>query len=232
MTNDPRCCDSGTCTVDTAGRCWCGKHWDGEWMCNPGPAVHPSPDPESDDGSKAPTQDKVINRVGATDHLLALWSTPATRPARRTDLGRRCLALGLGFAALSALILPLPASAAEVGDADARAVKTVIEAQLASLTSGNAERAFSYASAAIRLQFGDAAKFMSMVQTRYPMLLQRAATSYFVPELADGAVLQKLQLRDRAGRLWLVTYQLQQQPDAAWRVNGCAVRPADDNSSI
>ena len=149
-----------------------------------------------------------------------------------TLLGRRGLSLGLGFAALWALILPLPASAAEVGDADARAVKTVIEAQLASLTSGNAERAFSYASAAIRLQFGDAAKFMSMVQTSYPMLLQRAATSYFVPELADGAVLQKLQLRDRAGRLWLVTYQLLQQPDAAWRVNGCAVRPADDKASI
>ena len=232
MTLDPRCCGSGTCIVDTAGRCWCGQQWDGERMCNPGPAVHPSPDPESADGSKAPTQDKVINRVGATDHLLALWSTPATRPGRRTGLGRRCLSLGLGFAALWALILPLPASAAEVGDADARAVKTVIEAQLASLTSGNAERAFSYASAAIRLQFGDAAKFMSMVQTSYPMLLQRAATSYFVPELADGAVLQKLQLRDRAGRLWLVTYQLQQQPDAAWRVNGCAVRPADDKASI
>ncbi len=35
MTNDPRCCGSGTCIVDTAGRCWCGQQWDGEKMCEP-----------------------------------------------------------------------------------------------------------------------------------------------------------------------------------------------------
>ena len=34
MTIDPRCCGSGTCIVDAAGRCWCGQQWDGEKMCN------------------------------------------------------------------------------------------------------------------------------------------------------------------------------------------------------
>ena len=33
MTNDPRCCGSGTCIVDPAGRCWCGQQWDGQKMC-------------------------------------------------------------------------------------------------------------------------------------------------------------------------------------------------------
>ena len=37
MSNDPRCCGSGTCIVDAAGRCWCGQQWDGEKMCNPAP---------------------------------------------------------------------------------------------------------------------------------------------------------------------------------------------------
>jgi hypothetical protein len=35
MTEDSRCCGSGTCIIDTAGRCWCGQQWDGEKM---GPA--------------------------------------------------------------------------------------------------------------------------------------------------------------------------------------------------
>jgi len=38
MTIDPRCCGSGTCIVDPAGRCWCGQQWDGEKMCDASPA--------------------------------------------------------------------------------------------------------------------------------------------------------------------------------------------------
>lgn len=35
MTDDPRCCGSGTCIIDPAGRCWCGQQWDGEKLCFP-----------------------------------------------------------------------------------------------------------------------------------------------------------------------------------------------------
>jgi hypothetical protein len=35
MTEDPRCCGSGTCIIDTEGRCWCGQQWDGEKMAAP-----------------------------------------------------------------------------------------------------------------------------------------------------------------------------------------------------
>jgi hypothetical protein len=33
MNDDPRCCGSGTCIIDTEGRCWCGQQWDGQKMC-------------------------------------------------------------------------------------------------------------------------------------------------------------------------------------------------------
>ncbi len=36
MTEDPRCCGSGTCIIDDEGRCWCGQQWDGQQMCSPG----------------------------------------------------------------------------------------------------------------------------------------------------------------------------------------------------
>lgn len=35
MTEDPRCCGSGTCIIDAEGRCWCGQQWDGHKMCMP-----------------------------------------------------------------------------------------------------------------------------------------------------------------------------------------------------
>jgi hypothetical protein len=35
MNEDPRCCGTGTCIIDPAGRCWCGQVWDGEKMAMP-----------------------------------------------------------------------------------------------------------------------------------------------------------------------------------------------------
>lgn len=32
MTDDIRCCGTGTCIIDPEGRCWCGQVWDGEKM--------------------------------------------------------------------------------------------------------------------------------------------------------------------------------------------------------
>jgi hypothetical protein len=35
MSEDARCCGSGTCIIDADGRCWCGQQWDGEKMAAP-----------------------------------------------------------------------------------------------------------------------------------------------------------------------------------------------------
>jgi hypothetical protein len=35
MTDDPRCCGTGTCIINEEGLCWCGQKWDGEKMCFP-----------------------------------------------------------------------------------------------------------------------------------------------------------------------------------------------------
>jgi hypothetical protein len=34
VTEDPRCCGTGTCLINAAGECWCGQRWDGEKMCH------------------------------------------------------------------------------------------------------------------------------------------------------------------------------------------------------
>lgn len=35
MSEDPRCCGTGTCIISADGMCWCGQQWDGEKMCFP-----------------------------------------------------------------------------------------------------------------------------------------------------------------------------------------------------
>jgi hypothetical protein len=126
---------------------------------------------------------------------------------------------------LLALLGPVIAGAATLTESDARAVRAVIQAQLDAFAADDAERAYAFASPAIRSQFTDAATFMAMVRSGYPMVIQPTSVSFFQPEWADGAVLQKVQLRDRAGRPWLATYQLEQQAGAGWRINGCVVAP-------
>lgn len=42
MSEDPRCCGTGTCLIDAEGRCWCGQQWDGEKMCFESTADTPS----------------------------------------------------------------------------------------------------------------------------------------------------------------------------------------------
>ena len=37
MSEDLRCCGTGTCIINAEGECWCGQRWDGERMCFPKP---------------------------------------------------------------------------------------------------------------------------------------------------------------------------------------------------
>ncbi len=134
---------------------------------------------------------------------------------------RRALLVGTVLAGMLAL-----AGAAEpVADADARAIRRLVEAQLHAMATGDARLAFSYASPDIHRQFGTAENFMAMVRQGYPMVVAPASTSFYLPEPDDqpAMVLQMVQLTDRTGRRWLASYQLQRQPDGGWRINGCAV---------
>jgi hypothetical protein len=134
----------------------------------------------------------------------------------------------LGFVLVLMLGLPGPfgARAAGLADADARAVRQVVEAQFDAFAAGDADRAFSYASDSIRAQFGNAGDFVAMVRRAYPMVIQPAAVSFFLARAVDGidgAVSQQVQLRDREGRLWMATYVLARQVGAGWRIDGCVV---------
>ena len=156
-----------------------------------------------------------------------------------TGLGQmvRWVRRWLGSVALLGLLAPAAASAAVLAEPDARAVRQVVEAQLEAFAANDAERAFSYASASIRAQFGNADDFMAMVRGGYPMVVRPAAVSFFQAQAQDrveGAevtVQQTVQLRDREGRLWRATYLLERQAGVGWRISACRV-VADNGKSM
>jgi hypothetical protein len=52
MSEDPRCCGSGTCIIDPEGRCWCGQQWDGQKMSHA--PLAPAATPRRPDAAQPP----------------------------------------------------------------------------------------------------------------------------------------------------------------------------------
>ena len=79
--------------------------------------------------------------------------------------------------AMAGLVLGLfgssPAWAAEVSEADARRIRSVIEAQIAAFRADDATRAFSYAAPGIRREMGTPERFVAMVRSSYPVITAR-----------------------------------------------------------
>jgi hypothetical protein len=128
------------------------------------------------------------------------------------------------------LISVLPAAdavAADVGAAQARQMQAVIQAQLDAFAADDAKRAFSFAAPKVREVFGSAERFMAMVRSGYPVVYRPAAVSFFKPQAVDGGFIQRVQLTDESGAVWLATYQLERQRDRSWRISGCEVVPSE-----
>jgi len=122
-------------------------------------------------------------------------------------------------------------AAEQIGPAEVREIRAVIEGQLKAFAANDAALAFSYASASVRMQFGDAQSFMTMVRQGYPMLIQPSETLFASPDTVADGVIQTVHLRDRDGRAWQASYHMLRQPDGSWRINGCVVDPDRDDTS-
>jgi hypothetical protein len=227
MSDDPRCCGSGVCIIDPEGRCWCGQAWDGQSMRFP--PLQPVEPTSAPPASAEPP-------VAAAPH------TPPGRQLSAWLLALASACVLLPTALTSPAHAAKPAVTSRIPADDASAIKRVIEAQLAAFAAGDAPGAFAFASRAIRLQFGTADNFMDMVHAGYPMVVRPAAVIFFAPQpVADssGAILQRVQMRDRAGRQWLALYELVQESaetaprDSAvrWLIAGCQVRPAAEGQT-
>jgi hypothetical protein len=130
------------------------------------------------------------------------------------------------FAASGLGLLPVAAHAEPVSTADSKAVRAVVEAQLAAFAEDDGKRAFSYAAPSIREMFGTPDRFMAMVRGSYPVVYRPATVVFLNPQWVQGQLVQGVHLTDSSGALWLAIFQLERQPDQSWRISGCTVQPS------
>ena len=136
-------------------------------------------------------------------------------------------AVGLGLAALFALDTSAALTATPpMRASDWKSIKQVIAAQRAALIAGDGEKAFGYATPAIRAQFGDADIFMAMVQVGYPALLTARYTEFLEGAVIDGLIIQPLRLVDADNSVRVALYTMEKQKTGAWRISGCRIGPS------
>ena len=122
-------------------------------------------------------------------------------------------------ATIFALLLAAPAlHAQQTSPAD------VISDQIAAFQRDDFAAAFSYASPMIRGLFGTPERFGRMVREGYPMVHRPAKIDFLGTEDMGGVMKQRVMIRDAAGALHVLEYEMIQAGDA-WQING--VRPVE-----
>lgn len=104
-------------------------------------------------------------------------------------------------------------------------IRAVIEAQIEAFEVDDFETAFTFASPTIQRMFGNAQNFGAMVKGGYPMVWRAENLRFLALEKRGGLLFQNVMVRDKAGALHILEYQMQQS-DKGWLINGVTIRRA------
>ncbi|MDO9316564.1 MAG: DUF4864 domain-containing protein [Burkholderiaceae bacterium] len=113
------------------------------------------------------------------------------------------------------------AFAADVPKAHAAKARAVVQAQLDAFAADDARRAFQLASPSARKHLGSPDNFIKLVRKNYAVVYRPASVAFLKPQLIDGVVMLGVQMTDSQGAAWLVTYQLERQPNGLFLIDGC-----------
>lgn len=125
------------------------------------------------------------------------------------------------------LALALTACLSLPGRADDQAVCGVISAQIDAFLSDDVDTAFTFASPTIKQIFGSPERFGQMVRQGYPMVWRPDSVRFLATEDRGGRLFQTVMIRDRAGALHLLEYEMISGEDG-WKINGVRLlKPSD-----
>lgn len=130
--------------------------------------------------------------------------------------------------ALALSVWPGAASAQQpkLRASDWKAMQAVIAAQRAAFLAGDGDKAFGYATPAIRAQFGDPATFLEIVRNGYAPLLTARYVEFLQGAVIDGAIIMPLRLVDADNTVRVALYMMERQPGGSWRIAGCRIAPS------
>lgn len=121
---------------------------------------------------------------------------------------------------------PVSGSAAEVLPADP-GIEGTIQRQIDAFLVDDFATAFTFASPNIKMLFGSPERFGQMVQNGFPMVWRPGEVRFLELRDINGALWQKVMIRDQAGGMHMLDYQMIEGADG-WRINGVQILRAPD----
>lgn len=101
-------------------------------------------------------------------------------------------------------------------------IETTIRNQIDAFLVDDFARAFTFASPNIKMLFGNSDRFGQMVRNGYPMVWRPGEVRFLELRDIDGALWQKVMIRDQAGEFHVLDYQMIQGTDG-WQINGVQI---------
>jgi len=132
--------------------------------------------------------------------------------------------LGLAIASTFALAQSVPGAALPAVEWER--IRGVITAQREALVAGDGERAFGYATPALRRRYASAEAFMRMVDEGYRPLVEARYVEFLDGAIIEGSTIQPLRLVMPDGGVRVALYEMQKQADGSWRIAGCVIAPS------
>lgn len=109
--------------------------------------------------------------------------------------------------------------------ADEAAIRSVIENQIEAFLKDDLTGAFTHASPMIQQLFGTPRRFGQMVREGYPMVWRPDEVTFLPIVDAKARPVQPVMLRDGAGALHILDYDMIQTDDG-WKIDGVRLRRA------
>jgi hypothetical protein len=110
-------------------------------------------------------------------------------------------------------------------------IRAVVTAQREALVAGEGERAFAFATPALRRQYGSAEAFMRMVRSGYQALADARYVELLDGGVIEGSTIQPLRLVMPDGAVLVALYTMERQRDGSWRIAGCVIAPSTVKSA-
>ncbi len=127
---------------------------------------------------------------------------------------------------LALLLLGTPLTAAAQGAGESDAFRTVIQSQLDAFQRDDGTAAFAHASPMIKGMFQTPENFMAMVIQGYPQVYRPQSVDFGATTVYRGQPAQIVYLLGPDGVPVIAYYQMQQQPDGSWKINGVYLEQA------
>ena len=122
-------------------------------------------------------------------------------------------------AAILTMLLSILALPALSQNDSGSGIEATIGLQIEAFQADDFEMAFTFASPGIQGIFGSSERFGAMVRQGYPMVWRPSEIQFLDLENRAGLLFQKVLVRDSAGAVHVLEYQMVRVGEA-WRVNG------------